>query len=233
VTPHPQDPSTTIEIQLKGAGRTPFSRSADGLAVLRSSIREYLCSEAMHALRIPTTRSLTLIHLPSLPVARERMETACVLARVAPSFLRIGSFEALNGPTGMYFFGGGQQEPDLDALRKLGEWVGREVLKLKDVNWAEGESWGKKLVIEISKRNARMVGAWQAYGWMHGVLNTDNISVLGLTIDYGSVASPTQCIVMILISVAAHMHSWMCSIKTISAITQMTVVGIHTPINLR
>jgi serine/tyrosine/threonine adenylyltransferase len=185
VTAHPNDPSTTIEIQLKGAGRTPFSRSADGLAVLRSSIREFLCAEAMHALRIPTTRSLTLFHLPALQVARERMETACVLARVAPSFLRVGSFEALNGPTGMFFFGGGQQDPDLDALRKLGEWVGRRVVRVEGVDWEKGEPWAKELVLEVARRNARMVAAWQAYGWMHGVLNTDNISVLGLTIDYG------------------------------------------------
>jgi uncharacterized protein YdiU (UPF0061 family) len=185
VTPDVNDSSSNIEIQLKGAGRTPFSRSADGLAVLRSSIREYLCAEAMQALQIPTTRSLTLVHLPALPVARERMETACVLARVAPSFLRIGCFEALNGPNNKFFFGGGQQDADLDALRKLGEWVGRRVLKLQNVDWENGQPWAKELVLEISRRNARTVAAWQAYGWMHGVLNTDNISVLGLTIDYG------------------------------------------------
>jgi uncharacterized protein YdiU (UPF0061 family) len=139
----------------------------------------------MQALQIPTTRSLTLVHLPALPVARERMETACVLARVAPSFLRIGCFEALNGPNNKFFFGGGQQDADLDALRKLGEWVGRRVLKLQNVDWENGQPWAKELVLEISRRNARTVAAWQAYGWMHGVLNTDNISVLGLTIDYG------------------------------------------------
>jgi uncharacterized protein YdiU (UPF0061 family) len=175
-TPHPSDPNTTYEIQLKGAGRTPFSRSADGLAVLRSSIREFLCAEAMHALQIPTTRSLTLVHLPALPVQRERMESACVLARVAPSFLRVGSFEALNGPQNMFFFGGGQQEPDYDALRVLGEWVGRRVLKLESVQWegkGEASMWGKKLVMEVARRNAKMVAGWQAYGWMHGVINTD------------------------------------------------------------
>jgi uncharacterized protein YdiU (UPF0061 family) len=193
VTPHPDKPDATVEIQLKGSGRTPFSRSADGLAVLRSSIREYLCSEAMHALRIPTTRSLTLIHLPELSVARERMETACVLARVAPSFLRIGSFEALNGPSGMFFFGGGQQDPDLDALRQLGEWVAKRVVKVPGVDWEKNEPWAKELLFEVSRRNARMVAAWQAYGWMHGVLNTDNISVLGLTIDFGWVRNTDFC----------------------------------------
>ncbi|TFK40269.1 hypothetical protein BDQ12DRAFT_704536 [Crucibulum laeve] len=185
VTPHSSDPSLIYELQLKGAGRTPFSRSADGLAVLRSSIREYLCSEAMQALSIPTTRSLSLISLPALPVARERVETACVLTRMAPSFIRIGSFEALNGPTNMFFFGGGQQKPDWEALRVLGEWVSGQVLKL---GLGKGEAWGTKLVLETTRRNAEMVAGWQAYGFMHGVINTDNVSILGLTIDYGPYA---------------------------------------------
>ncbi|KAI0635681.1 UPF0061-domain-containing protein [Trametes polyzona] len=194
-TPHPDDPDTTYELQLKGPGRTPFSRMADGLAVLRSSIREYLCSEAMHALSIPTTRSLSLIWLPKLPVERERMETACVLTRVAPSFIRIGSFEALNPPANMFFFGGGQQPAHLDALRVLGEWVARRVLKLEGIRWrgdlgvdGPGDAWGKELVLEVARRNARMVAGWQAYGFMHGVINTDNVSILGLTIDYGPYA---------------------------------------------
>ncbi|KAF9561942.1 UPF0061-domain-containing protein [Agrocybe pediades] len=185
VTPHPSDPNLTYELQLKGAGRTPFSRSADGLAVLRSSIREYLCSEAMQALHIPTTRSLTLISLPALPVQRERVETACVLTRMAPSFIRIGNFEAFNGPTNMFFFGGGQQKPDYDALRILGEWVSSKVLKL---NLEPGQAWGTELVKDVARSNAIMVAGWQAYGFMHGVMNTDNISVLGLTIDYGPYA---------------------------------------------
>ncbi|KAI0768074.1 hypothetical protein BD413DRAFT_137978 [Trametes elegans] len=194
-TPHPDDPETTYELQLKGPGRTPFSRTADGLAVLRSSIREYLCSEAMHALSIPTTRSLALIHLPNLPVERERIETACVLTRVAPSFIRIGSFEALNPPADMFFFGGGQQKAHYDALRVLGEWVARRVLKLEGQQWrgepgveGPGNAWGKALVLETARRNARMVAGWQAYGFMHGVINTDNVSILGLTIDYGPYA---------------------------------------------
>ncbi|KAF8907321.1 hypothetical protein CPB84DRAFT_1768920 [Gymnopilus junonius] len=162
VTPHPSDPELTYELQLKGSGRTPFSRSADGLAVLRSSIREYLCSEAMEALRIPTTRALSLVSLPALPVHRERVETAC----------------AFNGPTNMFFFGGGQQKPDYEGLRILGEWTGIE----------EGEAWGSRLVLDVARRNAKMVAGWQAYGFMHGVINTDNVSVLGLTIDYGPYA---------------------------------------------
>ncbi|KAF9532037.1 hypothetical protein CPB83DRAFT_848234, partial [Crepidotus variabilis] len=186
VTPHPKDPGTSYELQLKGSGRTPFSRTADGLAVLRSSIREYLCSEAMEALKIPTTRALTLISLPALSVNRERVETACILTRMAPSFIRIGCFEALNGPTNMFFFGGGQQKPDYEGLRVLGEWVAKGVLKLEGAE--SGNAWGKELVLEVARRNAKMVAGWQAYGFMHGVMNTDNISVLGLTIDYGPYA---------------------------------------------
>jgi len=170
VTPHPSDPDLTYELQLKGSGRTPFSRSADGLAVLRSSIREYLCSEAMQALNIPTTRALSLISLPALPVIREREETGCVLTRVAPSFIRIGCFEAFNGPTNMFFFGGGQQKPDLEGLRILGEWVASKVLKL---NIEPGKAWGEALILEVARRNAKMVAGWQAYGFMHGVINTD------------------------------------------------------------
>jgi serine/tyrosine/threonine adenylyltransferase len=179
-TPHPSNPEEAYELQLKGAGRTPFSRSADGLAVLRSSIREFLCSEgqlfssfrqfvsvkfyvAMQALQIPTSRALSLISLPSLPVLRERLEYACVLTRIAPSFLRIGSFEALNPPTSLYFFGGGQQEADWDALRILGEWVSKRVLRLE---LGEGKAWAKELVMEVARRNAKMVAGWQAYGFV-------------------------------------------------------------------
>ncbi|TRM58619.1 hypothetical protein BD626DRAFT_550636 [Schizophyllum amplum] len=184
--PHPNDPETTYEMQLKGAGRTPFSRSADGLAVVRSSIREYLASEAMQALGIATTRSLSLVSVPSIPVQRERIERACILTRMAPSFIRIGNFEALNPPMGnMMFFGGGQQRTDWEALRILGEWVQKRVLRL---GVADGEAWGEELVFESARRNARMVAGWQAYGFMHGVINTDNVSILGLTIDYGPYA---------------------------------------------
>ncbi|KAG8969869.1 hypothetical protein FRC03_000115 [Tulasnella sp. 419] len=191
-TPHPDDPDITYEIQLKGAGRTPFSRTADGLAVLRSSIREFLGAEAVQALKIPTTRSLSLISLPTLPVAREVPETAAIVARLAPSFIRIGNFEALNPPerdtTFIFFQGGGvqaQQDPDYNALRILGEWVVKRVLKLE---LADGEPWGKKLVWECARRNAIMVAGWQQMGFMHGVMNTDNISIMGLTIDYGPYA---------------------------------------------
>jgi len=124
----------------------------------------------MHALRIPTTRSLALIHLPELEVLREESETGCVLTRVAPSFIRIGSFEALNAPQDMFFFGGGQQKANYDALRTLGEWVSTNVLKL---GVAPEEKWGKRLVMEVARRNAQMVAGWQVFGFMHGVINTD------------------------------------------------------------
>lgn len=133
---------------------------------------------AMHSLGIPTTRSLSLVSLPALPVLRERVESACVLTRVAPSFIRIGSFEALNPPEKMFFFGGGQQDAHWDSLRVLGEWVGQRVLKLQKIKWRdeandEGDVWGRELVLEVARRNARMVAGWQAYGFMHGVINTD------------------------------------------------------------
>ncbi|KAG6861361.1 hypothetical protein C0995_001094 [Termitomyces sp. Mi166 len=226
VTPHPSDPSQTIELQLKGAGRTPFSRTADGLAVLRSSIREYLCSEAMHALRIPTTRALSLISLPSLPVHRERTESACVLTRLAPSFIRIGNFEAMNGPTNMFFFGGGQQEPDWDGLRVLGEWVAENVLKLRV---KKGDPWGRELVLEVARRHARMVAAWQAYGFMHGVINTDNVSILGLTIDYGVFPKVSQFIQEADVS-KVHMLSWTYLIHSTYVITLTKLAATRTNI---
>lgn len=128
---------------------------------------------AMHALSIPTTRSLALVSLPELPVIREEMETACILTRVAPSFIRIGSFEALNPPDDVFLFGG-QQPRDLEALRILGEWVGRSVLRIPElVRDGSDDKWGKSLVFESARRNAKMVAAWQCYGFMHGVINTD------------------------------------------------------------
>lgn len=139
----------------------------------------------MYALGIPTTRALSLVSLPDLPVIREKVETACITTRVAPSFLRIGSFEALNGPSNMFIFGGGQQQPHWDALRRLGEWVSQKVLKL---GLKDDKPWGKALVLEVARRNALMAAGWQAYGFMHGVINTDNVSILGLTIDYGPYA---------------------------------------------
>ncbi|KAG9104830.1 hypothetical protein FRC06_008060 [Ceratobasidium sp. 370] len=201
-TPHPDDPTTTYEIQIKGGGRTPFSRGADGLAVMRSSVREFLGAEAIHALRIPTTRSLSLIDLPELPVVRERLERASIATRIAPSFLRIGNFETFNPPHELFFLfsgGSGGGAKDWEGIRILGEWVVEKVLKLdktigaanqadQQVGGKEKAPWGKRLVMEVARRNAEMLSGWQAYGFMHGVMNTDNISLLGLTIDYGPYA---------------------------------------------
>jgi len=181
VTPGPT-PSSNIELQIKGAGRTPYSRTADGLAVTRSSIREYLAAETMAALGIPTTRSLSMIALPTLPVERETLESAAIVTRVAESFIRVGSFQALSPPQD---YGWGTQKPDYEALRQLGEFVSKTVLKL---NINDGDKWARELVLESSRRNARMLAAWQVYGFMHGVMNTDNISIMGLTLDYGPYA---------------------------------------------
>lgn len=158
----------------------------------------------MNALGVATTRSLSIIAHPSIPVIRERVESASIVTRLAPSFIRIGNFQAVNPPERMFFLGGGQQDPNYEALRKLGEWVGRRVLRLP-INWEAGEAWGKELVLESARRNATMVAGWQAYGFMHGVINTDkyvescaafflsayipaSVSILGLTIDYGPYA---------------------------------------------
>ena len=159
------------ELQLKGAGRTPFSRMGDGRAVLRSSIREYLCSEAMHGLGIPTTRALALVGSPD-HVLREDVETAAVVTRVAPSFLRFGHFE--------HFAALGQVE----HLRRLADFLIEhqyaELLALP-----AGPQRYAALLAEVALRTAQMVAHWQAVGFCHGVMNTDNMSMLGLTIDYG------------------------------------------------
>ena len=161
------------EIQLKGAGRTPYSRGGDGRAVLRSSIREYLCSEAMHGLGIPTTRALSLVASPE-PVRRETLETAAVVARVAPSFLRFGHFEHFSA------------QGDTNKLRTLADHVIAHHLpecRERAAQW-QGNVYAA-LLDEVQERTAKLLAQWQAVGFCHGVMNTDNMSVLGLTIDYG------------------------------------------------
>jgi len=164
------------DLQLKGAGRTPYSRFADGLATLKSSVREFLASEYMAALQIPTSRALCVVSLPTR-VERERVQTAAVTLRLAPSWLRIGSFE-IHSDRGEW-----------ESVRVLGEYVARELFGWADV--AKGHSalprppWALRLVAEVGARNAHTWARWQAYGFMHGVLNTDNIALLGETIDYG------------------------------------------------
>jgi len=160
------------EIQLKGSGLTPYSRMGDGRAVLRSSIREFLCSEAMHALGIPSTRALCITGSPE-PVRREAIETAAVVTRVAPSFIRFGHFE--------HFAARGQ----LGELRQLADYViKRHYPACQEGAGFDGNPYAA-LLQAVSERTAALVAQWQAVGFCHGVLNTDNMSILGLTIDYG------------------------------------------------
>jgi uncharacterized protein YdiU (UPF0061 family) len=167
-----QTPSGPLEVQLKGAGPTPYSRMGDGRAVLRSSIREFLCSEAMHGLGIPTSRALCVTGSDA-PVRREEIETAAVVTRLAPSFIRFGHFE--------HFSYNNQH----DALRQLADFViDRFYPACRSSAALRGNPYAN-LLEAVSSRTAAMVAQWQAVGFCHGVMNTDNMSILGLTIDYG------------------------------------------------
>ncbi len=156
------------EIQLKGAGMTPYSRQGDGRAVLRSSIREFLCSEAMHGLGIPTTRALALIASEE-PVYREQVETGAMVLRVSPSHIRFGSFE--------YFFYTRQH----DALQQLADFV----IEHHYPEALRHENRYAAFLQAVVTRTARLMAHWQAAGFAHGVMNTDNMSILGETFDYG------------------------------------------------
>ncbi len=161
-----------LELQLKGAGLTPFSRMGDGRAVLRSSIREFLCSEAMHALHVPTTRALCVTGSDA-PVRRETLETSAVVTRVAPSFIRFGHFE--------HFSHHGQPE----QLKTLADYViDRFYPDCRQDTRFNGNPYAA-LLLNVTQRTAEMVALWQSVGFCHGVMNTDNMSILGLTIDYG------------------------------------------------
>lgn len=156
------------DVQLKGAGRTPFSRFGDGRAVLRSCLREYLASEAMAALGIPTTRALAVVATGEA-VVRERVEPGAVMTRLAESHVRFGHFE--------YFAHQGRPE----LVKALADHViGEHWPELVDLD-ARYARW----YADIVARTADLVAAWQAIGFAHGVMNTDNMSILGLTIDYG------------------------------------------------
>ncbi|THD01569.1 hypothetical protein B1810_18820 [Panacagrimonas perspica] len=157
-----------FEVQLKGAGHTPYSRFADGRAVLRSSIREYLCSEAMHALGIPTTRALSLSASPD-PVRREEIEGAAIVCRIAPSFVRFGHFE-------FFYY---QQRNEM--LAPLADHLIRDHFP----QFADFPNKYAAWLTEVVERTARLTAQWQNVGFCHGVMNTDNMSALGLTIDYG------------------------------------------------
>ncbi|QWF18960.1 protein adenylyltransferase SelO [Lysobacter capsici] len=164
------------ELQLKGAGPTPYSRSADGRAVLRSSIREFLCSEAMHHLGVPTTRALSLVGTGESVVrdmfydGHPQAEPGAIVCRVAPSFIRFGNFE-LPASRG-----------ENEVLRQLLDFcIRRDFPHLS----GEGEALYARWFFEVCERTAVLMAHWQRVGFVHGVMNTDNLSILGLTIDYG------------------------------------------------
>jgi len=159
------------DIQLKGAGLTPFSRDGDGRAVLGPMLREYLISEAMHALGVPTTRSLAVVSTGE-PVYRDRPRPGAVLTRVAASHVRVGTFQ--------YFAARG----DLDALRALLDYV----ITRHYPATREAESPALAVLKEVMQRQIDLVAQWMALGFIHGVMNTDNMAVSGETIDYGPCA---------------------------------------------
>lgn len=164
------------ELQLKGAGPTPYSRGADGRAVLRSSVREFLCSEAMHHLGVPTTRALSLVDTGE-SVLRDmfydghaKPEPGAIVCRVAPSFIRFGHFE-LPASRG-----------DTTLLRQLADFtIRRDFPELG----GQGEALYAAWFAQVCERTASMIAHWMRVGFVHGVMNTDNMSILGLTIDYG------------------------------------------------
>jgi hypothetical protein len=172
------------ELQLKGAGKTPYSRFGDGRAVLRSTIREYLCGEAMAGLGIPTTRALCIVGSPE-PVQRETVETAAVLCRMAPSHLRFGNFEV--------FYYRGQHDRLAPLADHVIETYFPQLVAAKAAPAAASGTVGARLgatvyrawLTEVVERTARLMAQWQAVGFCHGVMNTDNMSILGLTLDYG------------------------------------------------
>ncbi len=164
------------ELQLKGAGPTPYSRTADGRAVLRSSVREFLCSEAMHHLGVPTTRALSLVGTGErvmrdmLYDGNPQFEPGAVVCRVAPSFIRFGNFEIFAA------------RQEYDVLKRLADFSIEQ--HFAELGAPSAEVYVKWLE-EVCRRTAVMIAHWMRVGFVHGVMNTDNMSVLGLTIDYG------------------------------------------------
>ena len=152
------------DVQLKGSGLTPYSRMGDGRAVLRSCIREFLCSEAMFALKIPTSRALCIVGTKEM-VQREKMEPGAILTRLSESHIRFGHFE--------HFFYNNRPE----LVKTLADYVIQQhyAEKISYENW----------FADIVTRTAKLIANWQAVGFAHGVMNTDNMSILGLTLDYG------------------------------------------------
>lgn len=179
------------ELQLKGAGLTPFSRTADGRKVLRSSIREFLCSEAMHHLGIPTTRAAALVTSDTrvlrdvLRNGNAKEEHCAVVARVARSFLRFGSFEVClpAGPDGAP--AGPSAGLEREILAPLVEYSVEVLFPSIHAAHSTAEARCAAMYAEVVGRTARLVAAWQSVGFVHGVLNTDNMALTGDTIDYG------------------------------------------------
>jgi len=169
------------ELQFKGAGKTPFSRTADGRKVLRSSIREYLCSEAMHHLGIPTTRAGSCVTSFDTRVVRDKFydghskyEPTAVITRIAPTFIRFGSFEIIKP--------GGPSAGKTEIVTQLADYIIQ--LLYTDIIKDDPKRY-EQLIAKVCQKTAKMVARWQLVGWCHGVLNTDNMSVAGITIDYG------------------------------------------------
>lgn len=165
-----------LALQLKGAGPTPYSRTADGLAVLRSSIREFLCSEAMHHLGVPTTRALSLVttgekvERDMLYDGNPKMEPGAIVCRVAPSFIRFGNFEIFSS------------RGEMELLQQLVDFTIRT--DFPHLGKPSPEIY-LKWFNEVCLNTAEMIVHWMRVGFVHGVMNTDNMSILGLTIDYG------------------------------------------------
>ncbi len=171
---------TRYDLQLKGAGPTPYSRTADGRAVLRSSVREFLCSEAMHYLGVPTTRALSLLATGEAVVrdmfydGNPQAEPGAIVCRVAPSFVRFGNFEILTSHN------------EIDALKRLADYViVKHFPALLSGSGAPSAATYARWFEEICRRTATLMMEWMRVGFVHGVVNTDNMSILGLTIDYG------------------------------------------------
>jgi uncharacterized protein YdiU (UPF0061 family) len=162
------DSQSLWDIQLKGAGPTPYSRFADGRAVLRSSIREYLCSEAMHGLGIATTRALCLLNSET-QVYREEIESGAIVCRVAQSHIRFGSFEHFHY----------RNQPE--AVKALADYV----IERNFPAWVDADNKYYLMFENCVLKTAKMIAQWQSVGFNHGVMNTDNMSIIGDTIDYG------------------------------------------------
>ncbi|OXB61887.1 hypothetical protein ASZ78_005793 [Callipepla squamata] len=179
------------ELQLKGAGITPFSRQADGRKVLRSSIREFLCSEAMFHLGIPTTRAGTCVTSDSEVVrdvfydGNPKKERCTVVLRIASTFIRFGSFEIFKPPDEYT----GRKGPSVGRndirIQMLDYVIGTFYPEIQEAHADNSIQRNAAFFKEITKRTARLVAEWQCVGFCHGVLNTDNMSIVGLTIDYG------------------------------------------------